>query len=159
MTARRRQSGFTLLETILVLVMVTLLLALASPSLRGWGRGAKLRSAADELVAVTGLARAQAVASARVHRLTVDADGRSYRLWVVDGSQQSPLAGEWGRPVALPLTCRLELLHSSSGVGVDFHPDGRTDPATLRITAEGFDAVSVACAAPGERFAVVRGEP
>ena len=45
-----RQSGFTLLELILVMVIICTALALAAPSLNGWARGSKMRDAVSTMI-------------------------------------------------------------------------------------------------------------
>jgi len=62
-------SGFTLIELILVLLIISITMALAAPSLRGWSDGAKLRDAGDLFVASAKWARAQAILTGTPHVL------------------------------------------------------------------------------------------
>lgn len=72
MTARK---GFTLLEMILVLAVITAISALAYPTISGWFRGETLRTAADSVRAAIAMARHLAIE-----------EGQPYRLAIVEGS-------------------------------------------------------------------------
>ena len=152
MNKRRRQPGFTLIELVLVLLLIAAALALVAPALRGWGRGAALRRAADDLVARAAWARSQAAAEAVEHRLVVAADGASYRVMVdTDGTLQ-PAPGERGQPIMLPP--RLSLQLSGGASELRFHPTGRVSAVTVRLTADWGDAVELTCAGPAEPLRV-----
>src|SRR3954464_4283125 len=83
----RCHRAFTLIELILVLLIIGTVLAMASPSLRGWSRGSKIRDAGEQFLSVARYGRAQAVADARMYRLQVDAKSGTYQLLVQDGEQ------------------------------------------------------------------------
>src|SRR3954470_22935075 len=136
MTRRPRQSAFTLLELILVMVIICTALAMAAPSLNGWARGSKMRDAVDQFVALTQFARTQAISAATVHRLQIDGAARTYYVLIQDGEQFVPLNTEMGRQFPLPEEFDLKLT-DLGGAGrdyIDFYPTGRTDPGTVQIT-------------------------
>lgn len=70
-------SGFTLLETMLVLVMTVLLLSLAVPSFRNWALKRAVQQAAEALVADLRLARSEAVKRGALVAVCASADGAS----------------------------------------------------------------------------------
>lgn len=163
----RRHSGFTLLELILVMVIMSTVLALASPSIRGWGRGSALRDAVDQFVAVTRLGRTQAVATGQWYRLCVEPTGLYY-LTVRDGDLFVPVAEGPAKPVQLPEQIRIELTKPPIMVPnvevvadepncIDFYPTGRTQVARVRIFDER-TVYEIECAAPGEVFRIVNAE-
>ena len=92
-----RGGGFTLLELILVLVLISTVLALAAPSLRGFAQGRKVHDAAAHMLAVARMASAQAVAEARVYRLNFDADEGAYWLTARFEGTFEELGTEFGR--------------------------------------------------------------
>src|SRR5688572_13025395 len=98
----RKHAAFTLFELVLALVVISVILAMAAPSLRGWSRSTQLKDVAREFIAVTQLARTQAVSTARVHRLMVDTTGGRYWLTVEDGKGFAPYIADLGRPDPLP---------------------------------------------------------
>src|SRR6185503_3394053 len=97
MSRARSHSGFTLWELILVMVIITLALAMAAPSLGGWGRAAKLRDTGDQFLAVTRWARSQAIADAQIYRLNLDTSAGTYWLTTQQGEQFVELGNSFGQ--------------------------------------------------------------
>ena len=157
MTRRPRQPGFTLLELILVMVIITTALAMAAPSLSGWARGSKMRDASDQFIALTQFARTQAISTATVHRLHVDSGARAYYVLIQDGDGFSPLNTEMGRQFALPNDFGLKMtdLAGQNRDYVDFYPTGRTDPTTVQITGPDGSEKVIQCPSPTEAFRLV----
>jgi prepilin-type N-terminal cleavage/methylation domain-containing protein len=156
MTYRAAQPAFTLIETILVLVLLSVVLMMAAPSLSNWGRGAKVRSVCDEFIAATQFARTQAITDARVYEVELSADGSSYRVWTRRGGERQPAPGEWSQERALPRGFRIQ---RTGGLGdaIRFEPSGRITPASVAVTDDRGRATTLACLAAGERFARVGG--
>jgi type II secretion system protein H len=158
MTRPPRQSGFTLLELILVMVIICTALALAAPSLNGWARGSKMRNAVDQFVALTQFARTQAVSTATVHRLQIDAGARTYYVVMMDGDQPVPLNTEMGREFSLPTDFSLKMTDDAGQNRdfVDFYPTGRTDPTRVEISGPDGETKVIQCPSPTEAFRLVK---
>lgn len=58
---KRDESGFTLMEMIVVIAMIAILTAIALPYYQGWAQNAKYREAASEAVSVLREAQSRAV--------------------------------------------------------------------------------------------------
>jgi len=129
--------GFTLLELVLVLVVLSVALAMAAPSMQGWSRGSKQRDAAENFLAVTRWARTQAAADARLYRLNIDEQAGKYFLTVQDGQQLVPLGKSMGQEFEVPEGNRIEVkdLAGQQLQFLDFYPTGRAQPAIVRITS------------------------
>ena len=69
--------GLTLLELVLVMVIICTILAMAAPSLRGFFTSRETSDAAAQIVALTHLARSQAITEGRVYRLNLDVPDNS----------------------------------------------------------------------------------
>lgn len=179
--SRLRHRGFTLLELVLVLVIAATALAIAAPSLRGWRRGAALKSSMEELQMLTRLARTEAISKGRIYRLefgqenqfqlkTQDKYGRMNGLGqpqTIQGAvvQQdiagfAPIQGEFGKIYRLPEGSKIEIQkaqvlneYQQQDVRViDFYPSGRTQAATIMVTdTEGY-VVVLQCATPAGSF-------
>ena len=159
MTRRPRQSAFTLLELILVMVIICTALAMAAPSLNGWARGSKMRDATDQFIALTQFARTQAISTATVHRLQIDGAARAYYVLMQDGDQFVPLNTEMGRQFPLPEEYSLKAT-DENGQGrdyIDFYPTGRTDPGTVEITStNSSDVMTIRCPSPTDAYRLVQ---
>src|SRR3954447_4604473 len=155
MNRRPRQSAFTLLELILVMVIICTALAIAAPSLNGWARGSKMRDAVDQFVALTQFARTQAISTATVHRLKIDGGSRAYYVVVQDGDQFVQLNTEMGREFPLPEELSLKLVdeNGQSRDYISFYPTGRTDPGTVEITSTASgDVMTIRCPSPTDAY-------
>lgn len=137
MTPARLQSGFTLIEIVLVMVVITVALAIAAPSLRNWGKARQRESEAAQLEAVAKWARQRAISDATTYRLNLDAHENSY--WVTYQSGQSFIApgSSFGRVFTLPEGYGLQAV-TPTGAPLDvieFAATGRTQMASIRLIA------------------------
>ena len=156
-----RRSAFTLFELVLVLVMVSVLMGIAAPSLRGFLAGSRSRDAASELLALTQFARARAIADCTVYRLVIDSQSGAYGLQMQEGEQFVATGTDFGQTFKLPDGMRLEFTradHLSVGNWIDFHPTGRTDPATIRLTNTLNELTIIQCLSPAEPFRILTSE-
>jgi type II secretion system protein H len=153
--------GFTLLELVLAMVIMCTLLAVAAPSLRGFFTSRRTDDTAARIASLTRLARSRAITEGRVYRLRFDDRLRTFYLTAQrDAGFERPVSS-LGRPSAVPADVQLDLLVDGADPGrdyVEFYPDGRTEPASVRLTdIKGF-VLEVACPAPTELFTVTRPE-
>src|SRR4051794_6916852 len=79
----RLGGGFTLIELILVMLLLTIIVGTAMPMLSGFLPWARSRDAVANLVALAQYARSKAATDAKVYRL--GADGASCWVEVQDG--------------------------------------------------------------------------
>ena len=132
--SRVRQTGFTLLELIVVLVLLGIIAVLVAPGLVGSLENAKLKTASRELLATLRVQRSEAIAQGRIITLRFAGDESSYR---VDGEPVSLAEGlsvvyqaatgaaiEGVQGSALPDTGNNDLA---------FYPDGSTSGALLQL--------------------------
>jgi prepilin-type N-terminal cleavage/methylation domain-containing protein len=140
-TACRRGTagGFTLLELIVVILLLTILLGFAIPAFQAGGAaGSKDRVARELLHAVKKL-KIAALNRQSIHRLHLDLDEN--RIWVSRNDRNSDPAppGQFER--ILPDDIRIEHVRFAgreeirSGVAViAFYPQGHSDRAVIRLT-------------------------
>ncbi len=84
------QRGFTLLEVIIVMALITLVLGLASVHFAGYLPSAKLDATGRELSALIRQARSLARMNRETERVVIDLDGRTYGI-EKRGMQNFPL--------------------------------------------------------------------
>ncbi len=155
---RHPTGAFTLLELIVVLVLISTVLAIAAPSLRGFVRGRQTAEAAAHVLALTHLAQSLAASQGCVHRLNLDPEAGTYWLTTQRAGAFVDIEGSQGRHFPLPfgVSARMHSPSDDESLSyVDFYPDGRRDPATIELTGGAGDVLEVTCLAPTERFRVV----
>ena len=155
-------AGFTLLELILVMVIISTLLAIASPSLRGFFASRKIHDAASNILSLTKLARSQAISEGRIYRLNLDSDDSSYWLTAVEKGAYKRLNNEMGRIFLLPDDTSFKFekeyddnIHEQY---IDFYPEGRVQPGLIRLTDRRGDIVKIVSSSPLERYHLVTSE-
>jgi len=160
MTRRRpTHPAFTLLELILVMAIVAIIVAMASPMLRGFGEGRRVDNCAGEIVALTQWARTQAMTRGATYRLNLDPNSRTYWLTVDQGDGITFVSpgNEFGRMFLAPdgVTIDTNVAAQQDGLYVSFWPNGRTDAAVIRIANPRGEATQVACLSATETFHVL----
>jgi len=155
--SRRTNLAFTLIELVVVLTIISITIAMAAPSLRGWSDGAKLRDATDQFLAATQLARGQAILTATEHVLSIDPATNGYLLSTRTGETTTPVASEWGRITPMPMEFRFDLVSGGENGAICFFPDSRCTPAVVRITSARGEITEIACNSPAEPFRIVGG--
>jgi prepilin-type N-terminal cleavage/methylation domain-containing protein len=149
--------GFTLLELILVMVILSTVLALAGPSLRGFFASRKTQDAAAQILALTQLSRSWAVSDGNPVRLNFDDKEGSYWLTVQQGGSYERLLTEFGRTFFLPqgVTLQLEdLEEDGDAVFIAFDPRSTITAGTIRLTDRRGYVVKIVCPAPTESFTI-----
>ncbi len=162
-----RNAGFTLIELIVVLLIMTAMMAVAAPRVAGRSEAAVLRAAASDFQTLASAARAKAVLQQRTISLTIDKQGRSIGLFAilpanVDGDQgnEGPLSVSAGdeaesvsrsRGLSEGLVAAFESDKSDAN-SINFYPDGSSDQATLIISNARDEALKLSLAAATGRL-------
>jgi general secretion pathway protein H len=126
----RGQSGFTLVELLVVLMLVSVMLALVGTSISRSVSGAEMRTAAREVAASLRYTRTRAILDKAEQVFLVDAENRTYQA-----------AGR--RPEQLPEGMNVELNTARSELtsefvgGIRFYPDGGSTGGNVRLEANG----------------------
>ncbi|CAN5232449.1 hypothetical protein BH09SUM1_BH09SUM1_14840 [soil metagenome] len=89
-TGKQRRSGFTLVELVIVMVLLTLMAAVIAPQLSGFVKGRKSEEESRRFLALTGFAREEAISRGQRLALWIAADGASYGLRVADATKDEP---------------------------------------------------------------------
>ena len=126
--APERNSGFTLLEMQVAMLIVALVAALAVTTVPGTGR-AQLKAVALQTAALFRRERLGAILTARSHEVSIDG---SQRVFVGDG----------GDRVAIPRDVIVDILGvaeqwSERHVVVQFLPDGASSGTVVKLSREG----------------------
>lgn len=126
----RSRRGITLIETLIVMVLVGVLAAIAIPRVAGSSDPYAAVEEARKIHAAMANARARAIATQRLHRFVLASGG----VWRV----QEDISGTWtATPDSGVADGTLTMEGASSGTVV-YYPRGRVDaPKTIEVTVEG----------------------
>ncbi len=155
---RAGNGGFTLLELILVMVILSTVLALAAPSLNGFFASRQINDAAAQILALTQLARSQAISEGVIYRLNFDTQRRTYWLTAQETGAFEKLKTEVGQVFDLPkdMVMELEGLDKKEGdTFLAFTPNGTVTAGTVRLIDRRGRAFEVTCPTATETFSIV----
>jgi prepilin-type N-terminal cleavage/methylation domain-containing protein len=151
--------GFTLLELILVMVIISTVLAMAAPSLRGFFSSRKIHDAGSNILSLIRFARSQAISEGREYRLNLDNDNRCYWLTMNKEGAFSDLNNEFGRRFLLPDDTSVELKKEDDKTGIEkylaFFPHGMAEVSTITLTDRRGDVIEILSASPAETYRIV----
>lgn len=129
MSLRRRSSGFTMLELVVVLFILGLVYALAGPMLGGAVSGLDIKAASRQLAAGLRKARSIAVTERSEAVLTLDVDGRKFSI--------TSDAKTYALPQKLDytlFTAQSEVSQEKIG-SIRFFPDGSSTGGRITVSA------------------------
>ncbi|MBT8048774.1 MAG: prepilin-type N-terminal cleavage/methylation domain-containing protein [Xanthomonadales bacterium] len=123
-------TGFTLVEMLVVLVIVSLMLALVGTSISRNISGAEMRTAASKIASSLRYTRTQAILTKSEQVFVVDTEALTYQA----GSRK---AEKLPKDMKVELnTARSELTSETAG-GIRFYPDGGSTGGNVRLEANG----------------------
>ena len=150
--------GFTLLELILVMVILSTVLAMSAPSLRGFFGSRQTHDTAAQILALTQLARSQAISEGIVYRLNFDTRERTYWLTAQQSGTFEELKTEFGRIFTLPKDMVMELedvQEEDTEKFLAFTPQGTVTAGTIRLIDRRGRALEVTCPTVTESYFIV----
>jgi len=163
-TQKRQRSGkkgFTLLELILVMVILSTVLAMAAPSLRGFFGSRKTHDEAARLLALTQFARSQAISEGIVYRLNIDTNDRVYWLTSQRKGVFEELETEFGYVFTFPddITVELEDVDKDDDeMFFAFTPQGTVTAGTIRLIDRRGLVLEITCPTVTESFSIIERE-
>lgn len=126
--SQRRVAGFSLIELMVVMMLVSLLFAVVGVSVSRSIQGAEIRNASREIVAGIRHTRGQAVIQRQQQVFHVDADSRTWTA-----SSREPVELPEGLDITIE-TARSELTGENAG-GIRFYPDGASTGGSVELRA------------------------
>ena len=149
--------GFTLLELIVVLLVLSVLFAMAAPSMSGFGAGRAAKQTASQIVSLSRWAREQAISEGRTYRLNFDAANQVYFVTAANGAMFEREPVEFGRNFTVPdgVVLTFETPQVAGMPCLEFLPSGRSQPGRIRIVSRDGEATELACLSATEPLRVV----
>ena len=158
---RAKNIGFTLLELILVMLILSTVLAMAAPSLRGFFGSRKTHDEAAQILALTQFARSQAISEGITYRLNFDTRERKYWLTSQQSGAFEQLKTEFGRVFTFPSDIIAELEDvekEDNDLFLEFTPQGTVTAGTIRLIDRRGLVLKVTCPTVTESFSIVESE-
>ncbi len=149
--------GMTLLELILVMIILTVVLAMAAPSLRGFFASRRTHDTAAQILALTQLARSQAISEGIIYRLNFDTTERTYWMTAEQEGLYEKLENDFGRVFSLPKDVVMELddLERKDGLSfLKFTPQGTVTAGTVRLIDRAGRALEISSPTVTESFSI-----
>lgn len=151
----------TLLELILVMVILSTVLGMAAPSLRGFFTSRRGDDAAAQILALTQFARSQAISEGIIYRLNFDVQDRTCWLTAQKSGTYERLDTSFGKAYTIPKDLALELEDAQKDnhdTFLVFTPYGTVTAATIRLIDRRGRALEVSCPTVTESFSIVESD-
>lgn len=124
----RRIRGMSLLEMLLVVALLAAISVLAATAMGGGFAGMQLRSEAKQLVAQLRYTRAQAIATGKPQRFTIDPQAHT---WSAAGKRQGEIPGKLG----IAFTGAREVQPREGEGAILFFSDGASTGGRVQLSA------------------------
>ncbi|KPA17151.1 protein containing Prepilin-type cleavage/methylation [Candidatus Magnetomorum sp. HK-1] len=143
-TKTKKSDGYTLLELIVVMVILSISLYFFMPSLK---KPSNMKAVARRVIAISGHLRSMAVRSQEKQSLDYHANG--FSAGVSKKTETEMLDEEESAKQSIPLPDNVSLEVSypngdvkSSGT-ITFYPTGYADPAAIHLSKDGYDYLTL----------------
>lgn len=154
-------NGFTLIELILVMIILTTVLAIASPSLKGFFSSRKINDAAQQIIAMTRYAKTNAVYSSNYYRLNFDLNKKRYWLSVLKESEFVRLENDLGRYFDMPADTSFEFDNLPQQGGIyylEYNPQGYCKESKIILEDNNKNIIELICRSCAEDFVLVEAD-
>jgi type II secretion system protein H len=150
-----RNRGFSLIELIVVLVILSLSISLITPSLSRFLRTVELKGAAKKVSGILRHSRSEAVNKGLVYQVVFDSDSREIRVQSLESTEakkeeKNKKEGEVPqRAYSLPDGIRFEKVdvaspqYSSDLPAIEFYPNGGSNGGSILLDGEGRNGLSI----------------
>ena len=121
------QSGFTITELLLVLVLIGILSAISMPTLKGFATTRRLKASASTIRNLLTFARDMAITDRTAHLVVFDIDNG--RCWLASSETFNP-----STPLASALTARNSTVGAATQNNTSVNPQATTNPVQQEIS-------------------------
>ena len=152
---RKPTHGFTLIEVILVMLIISIAAAIAVPSLARFSHGRQTVDALDHMVSIIQYAQDQAIAKGFPYRFHLDPPNRTYWLDSRQGGQFTRITDDFGQTFTLPEDFTVAWdgpQEITTRNYIEFEPDGGHDVAVIKLTDRRGEVTLIGTASPSEPY-------
>lgn len=114
MKRRAQQSGFTLIELVIVMLIIAIMSGLLAPAIFRFAAGRGVDNFARRIVGAAQYARAQSISEARVYRLNFDRNTGQFWLTAdAGGGNFQPPSGDFNQRYSAPDGVKMQLVQNA----------------------------------------------
>jgi type II secretion system protein H len=142
-----RQSGFTLIELVIVLLIITLSAALVTPSLSRFSKSIGLKAAAKKVSAILRYYRREALHKGAVYQVLFDSEAREVKVQEIESEEITEEEKNEKKPFTksyiLPEGIQIKEVESptpqfpSDLPAIEFYPNGGSNGGTILLDTPG----------------------
>jgi prepilin-type N-terminal cleavage/methylation domain-containing protein len=134
-----RTRGFTLIELMVVLVIISILTAVIVEEMSGTMHDALLRSASRQLIAEFALASSRAISLNRTHEFRIDRKTGNFHLEIRHHNEFVPVKSLTDSEGSIDSRIHFQILGDGPEDAIAFHSDGTADERAVELRdPEGF---------------------
>jgi prepilin-type N-terminal cleavage/methylation domain-containing protein len=153
--------GFTLLELILVMIILCTVLAMVSPSLRGFFSSRQINMVAEQMLNLTRYAKINSISTCSSFRILFDTGEKEYWLSSLQEGEYVRLKNDFGRSFIIPSDIEIKFEDISRQDGfyyIEYDPEGYCKECKLRLEDDKDNIIELNCYSPSEEFVLVKVE-
>jgi type II secretion system protein H len=158
-TSRSKRRGFTLLELVLVMLIISVAMGSIAPSMRTFAESRKTDEAAEYFAMTARWARQQAVSDAATYQINIDPANRTWRAYLVVDNVASEISGEMGREFTADESVQMTAtdFEGKTMTTIVFEPNGRVAAGQVRFAGDQGNSVVVRCDSSLEDYRLAEG--
>ncbi len=138
------EKGFTLIELVIVLILMSLSAALVMPSLARVSGTLELKSGAKKIAAILRYCRSEAVQKGKVQQVLFDTERRELRVTQESPDIKKEEQNKTSAPKTYPIPGGIQIKEVKTGSGpgpgetpvVEFYPNGGSNGASIVLERE-----------------------
>jgi len=137
-----KDRGFSLIETVVVVVLLSLAVALVAPALSKFSRSVELKAAAKKVSGILRYYRSEAVNKGQVYQVLFDPDLREVRVQPMESTEEKGEGKSPQKIYSLPQGIQMKEIkvespqYSSDLPTVEFYPNGGSNGGTILLDSE-----------------------
>jgi general secretion pathway protein H len=141
-----RQRGFTMIELVVVLLIITLSAALVTPSLSRFSKSVELKGAAKKISVILRYYRSEAVHKGAVYQVLFDSEAREVKVQAVESEEATEEEKKGERIVTksyiLPEGIQIKEVEAPSPQfpsdfpAIEFYPNGGSNGGTILLDTQ-----------------------
>jgi prepilin-type N-terminal cleavage/methylation domain-containing protein len=141
-----KDRGFSLIELVIVLVLISLSVALVAPSLSRFAKRVELKAAAQKISGILRYFRSESIQKGKVYQVQFDADRREVRVQALEeegeGDKEDEVAKVLKKSYFLPEGIQMKEVKIPSAEfpsdvpAIEFYPNGGSNGGSVILEAE-----------------------